>query len=109
MTFHHLSRIVYPPNQLQLCRNTCLIWLISSLMYSSMLAVSRLYVFAGILKPLHCLVVEFNHYIDVVRATPENRKAPSKENKHRALDDIRESITELKYYKENIFRSKSKK
>ncbi|KAJ0020785.1 hypothetical protein Pint_31599 [Pistacia integerrima] len=39
----------------------------------------------------------------------ENRKAPSKENKHRALDDIRESITELKYYKENIFRSKSKK
>ncbi|XP_044506248.1 oligoribonuclease-like isoform X2 [Mangifera indica] len=39
----------------------------------------------------------------------ENRKAPSKENKHRALDDIRESIAELKYYKESIFRSKSKK
>ncbi|XP_052181988.1 oligoribonuclease [Diospyros lotus] len=40
----------------------------------------------------------------------ENRKAPSKENKHRAMDDIKESIAELKYYKENIFKSsKSKK
>ncbi|KAL5831655.1 hypothetical protein ACOSQ4_017009 [Xanthoceras sorbifolium] len=39
----------------------------------------------------------------------DNRKAPSKENKHRALDDIRESIMELKYYKENIFKPRSKK
>lgn len=39
----------------------------------------------------------------------ESKKAPSKENKHRALDDIKESIAELKYYKENIFKSKSKK
>ncbi|OVA04593.1 Exonuclease [Macleaya cordata] len=34
----------------------------------------------------------------------DNRKAPSKENKHRAMDDIKESIKELKYYKENIFK-----
>uniref|UniRef100_A0A1D1ZIM0 Oligoribonuclease n=1 Tax=Anthurium amnicola TaxID=1678845 RepID=A0A1D1ZIM0_9ARAE len=34
----------------------------------------------------------------------ENKKAPSKENKHRAMDDIKESIRELKYYKENIFK-----
>ncbi|KAF7119601.1 hypothetical protein RHSIM_Rhsim13G0056300 [Rhododendron simsii] len=40
----------------------------------------------------------------------ENKKAPAKENKHRAMDDIWESIAELKYLKENIFKpSKQKK
>ncbi|XP_061962579.1 oligoribonuclease isoform X2 [Populus nigra] len=39
----------------------------------------------------------------------DRRKAPQKENKHRALDDIRESIRELKYYKENMFKPKAKK
>ncbi|XP_027091839.2 oligoribonuclease [Coffea eugenioides] len=40
----------------------------------------------------------------------DNKKAPQKENKHRAMDDIKESIAELKYYKENIFKaSKSRK
>ncbi|XP_021613266.1 oligoribonuclease isoform X3 [Manihot esculenta] len=39
----------------------------------------------------------------------DHRKAPSKENKHRAMDDIKESIRELKFYKENIFKAKSKK
>lgn len=40
----------------------------------------------------------------------DSKKAPPKENKHRAMDDIRESIRELKYYRENIFKaSKSKK
>ncbi|XP_057511991.1 oligoribonuclease-like isoform X2 [Actinidia eriantha] len=34
----------------------------------------------------------------------ENKKAPSKKNKHRAMDDIRESIAELKYFKEHIFK-----
>ena len=43
-------------------------------------------------------------------ACADSKKAPSKENKHRAMDDIRESIRELKYYRENIFKaSKSKK
>ncbi|KAI3461762.1 hypothetical protein Pfo_018425 [Paulownia fortunei] len=38
------------------------------------------------------------------------KKAPRKENKHRAMDDIKESIAELKYYKEHIFKPfKSKK
>ncbi|KMT08443.1 hypothetical protein BVRB_6g141200 [Beta vulgaris subsp. vulgaris] len=32
-----------------------------------------------------------------------SRKAPAKKSKHRALEDIRESIRELKYYKDNIF------
>ncbi|MGH9186863.1 MAG: oligoribonuclease [Acidimicrobiales bacterium] len=30
--------------------------------------------------------------------------APDKEGKHRALDDIRESIDELRYYRQHIFR-----
>ncbi|KAK4278766.1 hypothetical protein QN277_016566 [Acacia crassicarpa] len=39
----------------------------------------------------------------------DQRKAPTKENKHRALDDIRESIEELRYYKANIFKPRTKK
>ncbi|KAL4323345.1 hypothetical protein GQ457_11G019700 [Hibiscus cannabinus] len=35
--------------------------------------------------------------------------APPKEKKHRAMDDIRESILELKYFKEKIFKRKLKK
>lgn len=38
----------------------------------------------------------------------DKKKAPLKENKHRAMDDIRESIKELKYYKANLFKTKSK-
>ncbi|GKV08274.1 hypothetical protein SLEP1_g19931 [Rubroshorea leprosula] len=36
----------------------------------------------------------------------DQKRAPAKENKHRAMDDIRESIKELKYYKEKIFKAK---
>lgn len=36
----------------------------------------------------------------------DNKKAPQKENNHRAMDDIKESIAELKYYKENIFKAR---
>ncbi|KAL1816877.1 hypothetical protein DCAR_0521282 [Daucus carota subsp. sativus] len=39
----------------------------------------------------------------------DNKKAPQKTNKHRAMDDIKESIAELKFYKDNIFKSRSKK
>ncbi|MBA0679021.1 hypothetical protein Goari_010819 [Gossypium aridum] len=39
----------------------------------------------------------------------DQKKAPAKEQKHRAMDDIRESISELKYFKETIFKAKSKK
>ncbi|XP_057953482.1 oligoribonuclease isoform X2 [Malania oleifera] len=37
------------------------------------------------------------------------KKAPSKQKTHRAMDDIRESIMELKYYRESIFKAKTKK
>ncbi|GLT56769.1 hypothetical protein SLA2020_297880 [Shorea laevis] len=36
----------------------------------------------------------------------DHKRAPVKKNKHRAMDDIRESIKELKNYKEKIFRAK---
>ncbi|KAL3828988.1 hypothetical protein ACJIZ3_017790 [Penstemon smallii] len=39
----------------------------------------------------------------------DRKKAPRKESKHRAMDDIKESIKELQFYKENIFKSKSRK
>ncbi|XP_010544309.1 PREDICTED: oligoribonuclease-like [Tarenaya hassleriana] len=40
----------------------------------------------------------------------DRRMKPAKENKHRAMDDIRGSIKELKFYKENIFKaSKSRR
>ena len=31
--------------------------------------------------------------------------APKKQTSHRALDDIRESVAELRYWRENVFRS----
>ncbi|KAF0890564.1 hypothetical protein E2562_003776 [Oryza meyeriana var. granulata] len=39
----------------------------------------------------------------------ERKQAPRKEKNHRAMDDIRESIKELQYYKENIFKSRKSK
>ncbi|KAL0460396.1 UNVERIFIED_CONTAM: Oligoribonuclease [Sesamum latifolium] len=40
----------------------------------------------------------------------DSKRAPQKENKHRAMDDIKESIAELKFYKDHIFKpSKSRK
>ena len=58
--------------------------------------------------------VLFQHYriVDVStvkeltkRWAPEAAKgAPEKKLNHRALDDIRESIAELRYYKETVFK-----
>ncbi|PWA45245.1 oligoribonuclease [Artemisia annua] len=38
-----------------------------------------------------------------------DKMAPPKEKKHRAIDDIKESIAELKYYKEHVFKSAKSK
>ncbi|KAK3205477.1 hypothetical protein Dsin_019523 [Dipteronia sinensis] len=87
--------------------------------YTPLLAGNSVYVdFIFLKKYMPDLASLFSHVVvDVssvkalcIRWYPkENRKAPSKEKKHRALDDIRESILELKYFKENIFKSKTKK
>ena len=56
---------------------------------------------------------EFFHYrnLDVssikelaLRWTPEVAKGFSKESNHRALDDIRASIEELRYYREHFIK-----
>ncbi|KAF2569980.1 hypothetical protein F2Q70_00000140, partial [Brassica cretica] len=67
--------------------STCQIWLLFSLMYLSMSVVSSLYAPDG-----------FPEHLD-------KNRAPAKKNNHRAMDDIRESIKELKYYKETIFKA----
>lgn len=59
---------------------------------------------------------EFLHYrhIDVssIKAVAKywypHQKAPKKASTHRALDDIRESIEELNYYRKKIFKSRVK-
>lgn len=38
----------------------------------------------------------------------ERKKAPTKEKNHRAMDDIKESISELRFYKESIFKATGK-
>ena len=62
-------------------------------------------------------IEEYLHYrsVDVSsvkelakRWFPESvAKAPGKHGSHRALDDIRESIAELRYYREAVFRPPS--
>lgn len=45
-----------------------------------------------------------------IRWYPKERKqTPRKEKTHRAMDDIKESIAELKYYKDNIFKPQKSK
>ncbi|XP_021832872.1 oligoribonuclease isoform X2 [Prunus avium] len=86
--------------------------------YTPQLAGNSVYVdFAFLKKYMPDLASLFSHVIvDVssvkalcIRWYPrDNKKAPTKENNHRAMDDIRESIKELKYYKENIFKASKK-
>jgi len=45
-----------------------------------------------------------------MRWSPKERKqTPRKQKAHRAMDDIKESIRELKYYKDNIFKPQKSK
>ncbi|OEL23171.1 Oligoribonuclease [Dichanthelium oligosanthes] len=45
-----------------------------------------------------------------IRWYPKERKqTPRKQKAHRAMDDIKESIAELKYYKDNIFKPQKSK
>ncbi|KAI4305859.1 hypothetical protein L6164_029195 [Bauhinia variegata] len=87
--------------------------------YTPLLAGNSVYVdFQFLKKYMPDLAALFPHVlVDVssvkalcIRWYPrDQKKAPSKENKHRAMDDIRESINELRYYKENIFKPRSRK
>ncbi|KAL5703390.1 hypothetical protein ACHQM5_028487 [Ranunculus cassubicifolius] len=87
--------------------------------HTPLLAGNSVYVdFLYLKKYMPDLAILFSHVlVDVssikalcMRWYPkENRKAPSKEKNHRAMDDIRESIKELKFFKENIFKPKPKR
>ncbi|XP_016473865.1 oligoribonuclease isoform X2 [Nicotiana tabacum] len=88
--------------------------------YTPLLAGNSVYVdFQFLKKYMPNLASLFSHVlVDVssvkalcVRWFPrDSKKAPKKECKHRAMDDIKESIAELKYFKEHIFKaSKSNK
>ncbi|XP_020226709.1 oligoribonuclease [Cajanus cajan] len=87
--------------------------------YTPLLAGNSIYVdFQFLKKYMPDLASLFSHVlVDVssvkalcIRWYPrDQKKAPSKSNRHRAMDDIRESIEELRFYKANIFKPKSRK
>jgi oligoribonuclease len=56
---------------------------------------------------LHYRMIDVSSFKEVVkRWCGEKALSPAKQNKHRALDDIMESIEELKFYKKQYFSSK---
>ncbi|XP_075635787.1 oligoribonuclease isoform X1 [Castanea sativa] len=83
--------------------------------HTALLAGNSIYVdFLFLKKYMPDLAALFSHVVvDVssvkalcVRWYPKDKKnKPSKKKNHRAMDDIRESIMELKYYKDNIFKA----
>ncbi|XP_030954008.1 oligoribonuclease isoform X2 [Quercus lobata] len=83
--------------------------------HTPLLAGNSIYVdFLFLKKYMPDLAALFSHVVvDVssvkalcIRWYPRDKKnKPSKKKNHRAMDDIRESIMELKYYKDNIFKA----
>lgn len=55
-------------------------------------------------KHLHYRNLDVSSFKEVVRRWYPDLPPYKKENNHRALDDIRESIEELKYYRTNVFK-----
>ena len=54
---------------------------------------------------LHYRLVDVSTIKELVRRWYPQLRAPGKSDAHRALDDIRESIAELRFYREHVFRS----
>ncbi|KAK4608221.1 hypothetical protein RGQ29_001860 [Quercus rubra] len=83
--------------------------------HTPLLAGNSIYVdFLFLKKYMPDLAALFSHVVvDVssvkalcIRWYPKDKKnKPSKKKNHRAMDDIRESIMELKYYEDNIFKA----
>lgn len=57
-----------------------------------------------LLSFLHYRIVDVSTLKELVRRWYPARSAPKKREVHRALDDIRESIEELRWYRANVFR-----
>ncbi|MGH1343011.1 MAG: oligoribonuclease [Nannocystales bacterium] len=53
---------------------------------------------------LHYRMIDVSTVKELTRRWYPDTKAPPKGQSHRALDDIRESISELKFYRENVFK-----
>jgi oligoribonuclease len=53
---------------------------------------------------LHYRIVDVSSIKELAARWYPDLEAPKKRNAHLALDDIRESIAELRFYRENIFR-----
>jgi len=53
---------------------------------------------------LHYRIVDVSSIKELAARWYPDLEPPTKRNAHMALDDIRESIAELRYYRENIFR-----
>lgn len=60
-------------------------------------------------KYLHYRIIDVSSIKELCRRWNADvyKQAPKKEFTHRALDDIKESVNELKYYKNNFFNCKS--
>lgn len=56
-----------------------------------------------ILAFLHYRIIDVSTIKELVRRWCKEHEAPKKREVHRALDDIRESIGELRWYRERIF------
>jgi oligoribonuclease len=55
---------------------------------------------------LHYRLVDVSTIKDLVkRWYPKNKEMPKKNENHRALDDIRESVEELRFYRKHYFRT----
>jgi oligoribonuclease len=53
---------------------------------------------------LHYRLVDVSTIKELARRWYPHVRAPSKSDAHRALDDIRESIAELRFYREQVFK-----
>ena len=60
-------------------------------------------------KYLHYRMIDVSSFKEVVeRWYPETLRPPTKNKSHLAMDDIKESVEELRWYRENIFRQQGK-
>ena len=60
-------------------------------------------------KYLHYRMIDVSSFKEVVeRWYPETLSPPTKKKSHLAMDDIKESVEELRWYRENIFRQQGK-
>ncbi len=57
-------------------------------------------------KFLHYRLIDVSTVKDLIRRWyPKNKEMPKKNENHRAMDDIRESVEELRFYRKHYFKS----